>query len=90
MSKFTEAELEYLKMQWTGRLATVNKLGEPQNTPVTFRYNAELDTIDIGGPNNSKPQNSTRRRTPAQCNPLLETRIGLRLASRHRPAYYRK
>lgn len=50
MSKFTEAELEYLKVQNTGRLATVNKRGEPQNTPVLFRYNAELDTIDIGGP----------------------------------------
>lgn len=56
MSKFTEAELEYLKTQGTGRLATVNQRGEPQVAPVTFRYNAELDTIDIGGPNNSKSQ----------------------------------
>ncbi len=56
MSRFTEAELEYLKTQRTGRLATVNKNGEPQNSPVAFRYNAELDTIDIGGPNNSKSQ----------------------------------
>jgi pyridoxamine 5'-phosphate oxidase family protein len=56
MSKFTEAELAYLKTQRAGRLATVNKLGEPQIAPVTFRYNAELDTIDIGGPNNSKSQ----------------------------------
>jgi pyridoxamine 5'-phosphate oxidase family protein len=56
MSKFTEAELEYLKTQRTGRLATVNSRGEPQNAPVTFRYNPELDSIDIGGPNNSKSQ----------------------------------
>lgn len=49
MSKFTEAELEYLKSQRLGRLATVNKRGEPQNAPMGFRYNAELDTIDIGG-----------------------------------------
>ncbi len=56
MSKFTEAELEYLKTQQAGRLATVNSRGEPQNSPVAFRYNAELDTIDIGGPNNSKSQ----------------------------------
>src|SRR5690349_18222941 len=56
MSKFTEAELEYLKTQRAGRLATVNKRGEPQNAPVAFRYNAELDTIDIGGPNNGKSQ----------------------------------
>jgi pyridoxamine 5'-phosphate oxidase family protein len=56
MSKFTEVELEYLLSQKAGRLATVNQRGEPQNSPVTFRYNAELDTIDIGGPNNSKSQ----------------------------------
>jgi pyridoxamine 5'-phosphate oxidase family protein len=56
VSKFTEAELEYLKTQPIGRLATVNKHGEPQNSPVTFRYNAELDTIEIGGPGNSKTQ----------------------------------
>jgi pyridoxamine 5'-phosphate oxidase family protein len=56
VSKFTEAELEYLKTQRTGRLATVNKRGEPQVTPVTFRYNEELGTIDIGGPDNSKSQ----------------------------------
>lgn len=51
MSKFTEAELEYLKTQRLGRLATVNQRGEPQIAPVGFRYNAELDTIDIGGHN---------------------------------------
>jgi pyridoxamine 5'-phosphate oxidase family protein len=56
VSKFTEAELAYLKAQRTGRLATVNRRGEPQIAPVTFRYNADLDTIDIGGPNNSKSQ----------------------------------
>jgi len=49
MSKFTEVELEYLRKQRLGRLATVNKNGEPQVAPVTFRYNAELDSIDIGG-----------------------------------------
>lgn len=56
MSKFLEAELEYLKTQRLGRLATVNKRGEPQIAPVTFRYNEELDTIDIGGLNNGETQ----------------------------------
>ena len=51
MSKFTEAELEYFKTQRLGRLATVNMQGEPQIAPVGFHYNAELDTIDIGGLN---------------------------------------
>ena len=49
MSKFTVAELEYLKTQRLGRLATVNQRGEPQIAAVGFRYNPELDTIDIGG-----------------------------------------
>lgn len=49
MSNFTELELEYLKSQRLGRLATINPKGQPQNSPVAFRYNPELDTIDIGG-----------------------------------------
>jgi len=49
MSNFTEQELEYLKSQRLGRLATVNPKGEPQNAPVAFRYNPEFDAIDIGG-----------------------------------------
>jgi pyridoxamine 5'-phosphate oxidase family protein len=51
MSNFTPAEIEYLKSQRLGRLATVNVAGEPHVVPVSFRYNAELDTIDIGGLN---------------------------------------
>jgi pyridoxamine 5'-phosphate oxidase family protein len=49
LSKFTEAELKYLQSQRLGRLATVNARGEPQVAAVGFRYNPELDTIDIGG-----------------------------------------
>ena len=49
MSRFTEAELEYLQTQRLGRLATVNERGEPQVAAVGFRYNPEFDTIDIGG-----------------------------------------
>ena len=56
MSKFTDIELEYLKTQRLGRLATINKNGEPQIAPVTFRYNAEMDTIDIGGLNSGESQ----------------------------------
>ena len=51
MSNFTAAEIEYLNSQRLGRLATVNSKGEPHVVPVSFRYNAELDTIDIGGRN---------------------------------------
>jgi pyridoxamine 5'-phosphate oxidase family protein len=43
--------LAYLATQRLGRLATVDPHGAPQNSPVGFRYNAELGTIDIGGRN---------------------------------------
>src|SRR5579859_5301752 len=49
MSIFTEKEIEYLLSQRLGRLATVRPDGTPQIAPVGFRYNAELDVIDIGG-----------------------------------------
>jgi pyridoxamine 5'-phosphate oxidase family protein len=49
LSKFTEEELKYLQTQRLGRLATVNERGEPQVAAVGFRYNPELDTIDVGG-----------------------------------------
>lgn len=54
MSNFTQKEIEYLKSQRLGRLATVNEAGEPHVVPVGYRYNAQLDTIDIGGANMSK------------------------------------
>jgi pyridoxamine 5'-phosphate oxidase family protein len=49
LSIFTNAEIEYMQSQRLGRLATVNAAGEPHVVPVTFRHNAELDAIDIGG-----------------------------------------
>ena len=49
MSNFTAAEIAYFATQRLGRLATVNASGEPHVVPVSFRYNVELDTIDIGG-----------------------------------------
>lgn len=51
MSVFTPTEIEYLGSQRLGRLATVGKDGAPHVMPVGFRYNAETDTIDIGGHN---------------------------------------
>ena len=49
MSIFTNNELDYLQKQRLGRLATVDKKGNPHVVPVGFRYNSETDTIDIGG-----------------------------------------
>jgi pyridoxamine 5'-phosphate oxidase family protein len=53
---FTEPELTYLATQPIGRLATVQPDGTPQVSPVGFRYNVELGTIDIGGYNMSTSQ----------------------------------
>ncbi len=56
MSKFLEEEIAYLKTQRLGRLATINARGEPQIAPVGFRFNEELETIDIGGLNIAETQ----------------------------------
>jgi pyridoxamine 5'-phosphate oxidase family protein len=61
-SAFNDTELEYLLAEFDhlatkrrlGRLATVGKDGTPHVVPVGFRYNAELDTIDIAGFNNER------------------------------------
>jgi pyridoxamine 5'-phosphate oxidase family protein len=49
MSVFSDAEIDYLGSQRLGRLATVGRDGMPHVVPVTFRYNADADSIDIGG-----------------------------------------
>jgi pyridoxamine 5'-phosphate oxidase family protein len=49
MSIYTPAEIAYLQSQRLGRLATVGPGGQPHVVPVSFRYNPDLDTIDIGG-----------------------------------------
>jgi pyridoxamine 5'-phosphate oxidase family protein len=47
--RFTDKEIDYLMSQRLGRLATAQRNGSLQNSPVGFRYNSELDTIDIRG-----------------------------------------
>lgn len=47
--QFTGDEIAYLNHQTLGRLATVDSRGAPQNNPVGFRYNTDLEAIDIGG-----------------------------------------
>lgn len=50
MGTFTDAELAYLQEgNKLGRLATVDAAGAPHAVPVGWRYNAELETVDIGG-----------------------------------------
>lgn len=54
MSVFTEKEIEYLREQRLGRLATVGTNGEPHVVPLSFQYNEERGTIDIRGHNLGK------------------------------------
>jgi PPOX class F420-dependent enzyme/OxyR family protein len=49
MSIFTKNELDYMREQKLGRLATADRDGNPHVVPVGFRHNLETDTIDIGG-----------------------------------------
>lgn len=54
MSAFTARELEYLgerRPERLGRIATVGKDGTPHVVPVGWRFNRELDAIDVGGMN---------------------------------------
>ena len=46
---FTAAELAYLAGQPLGRLATAQPDGTLQVSPVGFRWNSDLATIDISG-----------------------------------------
>ena len=50
MSVFSAQERAYLEQgSHLGRLATIAADGAPHVVPVGWRYNPELDTIDIGG-----------------------------------------
>jgi pyridoxamine 5'-phosphate oxidase family protein len=46
---FTDAELQFLRSQPLGRLATQAPDGSLQNNPVGFQVDAAAGTIDIGG-----------------------------------------
>ena len=50
MSVFSDKEIQYMRSQTLGRLATVNAAGELHVTPVGFHYDEADDTIVIGGP----------------------------------------
>ena len=49
MSVFSAAEITYLESNTMGRLATIGADGRPHLVPLTYRFNPDEDTIDIGG-----------------------------------------
>jgi pyridoxamine 5'-phosphate oxidase family protein len=53
---FTDGEIAYLAQQRLGRLATQQPKGVLQVSPVGFRFNPQLETIDIGGMNMAASQ----------------------------------
>ena len=65
MSAFSPAELEYLAERRLGRLATVDARGRPHVVPLGWHYNADRDTIDIGGRHNE----ASRKYHHVQANP---------------------
>jgi pyridoxamine 5'-phosphate oxidase family protein len=48
MTAFTDAEIEYLRTQPLGRIATVGSDGRPHVTPVGVFYDPATETIAIG------------------------------------------
>jgi pyridoxamine 5'-phosphate oxidase family protein len=49
MAELTASHIEYLASQLLGRLATAGADQKPHVVPTSFRYNAELGTVDVGG-----------------------------------------
>lgn len=71
MSVFSESELAYLaEGVGLGRLATVGIHGYPHVVPLGWGYNAELDTIDIGG-RNAAEFVATRKFRNVRANPKV-------------------
>jgi pyridoxamine 5'-phosphate oxidase family protein len=49
MAQLTATQIDYLAGRRLGRIATAGGDGKPHVVPTSFRYNAELGTVDIGG-----------------------------------------
>jgi pyridoxamine 5'-phosphate oxidase family protein len=49
MAELTAAQIEYLASQRLGRLATAGADHKPHVVPTSYRYNAELGAVDVGG-----------------------------------------
>jgi pyridoxamine 5'-phosphate oxidase family protein len=68
MNAFTPAELAYLSTGGLlGRLATIDPTGQPHVVPLGWRYNPDLDTIDISG----RDFGRTRKFRNAAANPKV-------------------
>lgn len=66
MVELTSAQIEYLASQRLGRIATAGADHKPHVVPTSFRYNAELGTVDIGGYH----VDTTKKYRDVQANPF--------------------
>ena len=67
MSPFTEKEIEYLREQPLGRMATAGGDGAPHVAPVGFRLDPAGETIQVGGHGMS----SSKKWRNLQANPKI-------------------
>jgi pyridoxamine 5'-phosphate oxidase family protein len=67
MSPFTDKEIEYLRGQRLGRMATSGNDGAPHIAPVGFRLDSGAETIQIGGHGLSK----SKKWRDLQANPKI-------------------
>ncbi len=49
MSELSDSHIKYLASQPLGRIATTGADRKPHVVPTSFRYNAGLGTVDVGG-----------------------------------------
>ncbi|HEX3706446.1 MAG TPA: PPOX class F420-dependent oxidoreductase [Mycobacteriales bacterium] len=49
MAELTTAQIDYLASQRLGRIATTGADGKPHVVPTSFRYNTDLNAVDVGG-----------------------------------------
>jgi pyridoxamine 5'-phosphate oxidase family protein len=49
MAELTPAQIQYLSSQRLGRIATTGADSKPHVVPSTFRYNPDVNAIDVGG-----------------------------------------
>jgi pyridoxamine 5'-phosphate oxidase family protein len=49
VQRLTSAQIDYLAGQRLARIATAGADGKPHVVPTSFRYNAHLGTVDVGG-----------------------------------------
>ena len=67
MSPFTDKEIEYLRGQRLGRMATTGSNGAPHVAPVGFRLDPAAEAIQIGGHGLSK----SKKWRDLQANPKI-------------------